>query len=366
MSHSMMKSALAGVVSAMCISTTFAQTANTPPDAPGELKTGREKAIPPTDGTVQGDDQKPTEQGVNGTDRNQGMSVERTEEKPADRSRNADQNKMADRNRAADQNRAARADQPMAGSDEARQSFDRLRDAEKREMEQQGNRTVQVREMALWGIGADVKDKLHDAMDELAENPDKAHKCVMHAANIMELQSAMADTEAKNDLMQEAQSLRDVAQQIEYRQTLSKDQLKPAFAKASLALARFYQQSATAGLQRADEEQTGYSLHCAAEYLSVAHTYGELPPNLDVSVALLDANRFSEQVIKDSKHTTAQVQMTGEQAEGDLKQQMGASNDMRQKEAKRVIDQLGRAIQQTDLASAPTMVEPRADARIGR
>ena len=67
---------------------------------------------------------------------------------------------------------------------------------------------------------------------------------------------------------------------------------------AALAAAAFYQQSAKLGYGKTEEEQTGYTLKGAAEYLTGAHVYAELRPTGEVSRAAFDAERLGQQIIR--------------------------------------------------------------------
>jgi len=234
---------------------------------------------------------------------------------------------------------------------ESSPGIDRLRTAEQREMEKQGNRMVQVPERAIWGMGEAVADTMHEAMEMLAKDPDKAHLKVKQVANLVDIQAAMFEDPAKQQLTQQAQNLRNLSQQIEYRQALSKDNLRQPFAQASIALADAYQQAAKMGLDRQDAERTGYALKNAAGFLSVAHTYAERSPSGTVSTAILDADRMGEQIIRTSKFTTQQISRMGEsqnQGEGDL----AAYQKRMQDDTRQVIDELGQAIRTAEVVAS--------------
>ena len=302
---------------------------------------------------------------------------------------------------------AQQAQQPQpTGGQQAGQAAQRLSEVyerERAEAQRQGSRRVEVREQALWGLSEVAKERMHDAMKHLVEEPDKAYKDIMLTANVLELQASLGRDRqqqqqgasrqgvspqgeqgqpqqqaqgqqqqggsATDRLMKQAEQLRDLAKDVEYKLVLNKDDLKQPFAQASLALADFYQEAARAGVGKGDEEQTGYTLRGAAEYFQIAHTFAEKRPSVEVSKAILDADRLSEQIVKLSKATTGQKQKEGGTAkadgqggdpkqakgEGDLKDQEarvagarvgGQQQGGQQEEARRVVEQLGRAINQ--------------------
>ena len=192
-----------------------------------------------------------------------------------------------------------------AFADDAKQGLKNVMEQQKQEVKQQGDRQVQVPEKAIWGLGELPPDLMTKAMDQLASEPDMAKLKVMQAANILQLTAAMSpDNSESQMLMEQADTLRKCAFKIETRQVISKSQLKEPFARASLAAAKYYQASAKMGLQKQDEEKTGYSLKGASAYLTAAHVFSGREPTAEVSRAAYDANVLAGQIIKGSKPTT--------------------------------------------------------------
>ncbi len=264
------------------------------------------------------------------------------------------------------------------GRDGGQQQLDQLRQREKSEEDAQGDRRVEVREKALWALG-DLPPKLmHRAMEKMAQEPDEARKAVMQSANILELQSALSQGQGRGGdrLTAEAESLRELARRIEYKEVLSRDELKEPFSRAAMAAASFYQEAAQAGLQRQDEEQTGYTLKAASEYFTAAHAFGEKQPTGEVSRAIFDADRLSSQIVKLSKPTTYQSEQRGDGAtarregEGDLRDnartagaRAGEGAGSIPQEADRVISTLGDAIRQAGgTAAEPAGAQNRSPA----
>lgn len=281
---------------------------------------------------------------------------------------------------------------------QAAQKLSEVYEREQAEAQRQGSRPVEVREQALWGLSDIAKERMHDAMKNLVQEPDKAYKDIMLTANVLELQASLGKSRdqqrggqrqgvtpqgeqgqqqqaqqqggSKADkLLRQAEQLRDLAKHVEYKLVLTKDDLKQPFAEASLALADFYQEAAQAGVGKADEEQTGYTLRNAAEYFQIAHTFAERRPSVEASKAIFDADRLGSQIVKLSKATTGQKQNENQsakadgqsgdrqqkQGEGDLKEQearvagarVGGEQAGQLQEARRVVEQLGKAIEQT-------------------
>jgi hypothetical protein len=307
-------------------------------------------------------------------------------------------------------------------SDQPQQQLEQTKRQEKAEMRQQGDRKIEVREMALWSLGDLPPHLMHKAMEKLADDPAEARKAVMQAANILELQASLAiqkaDAQAaqqqsnrtspsgderissRNDstsgqggqgqssssskgvgayqamtggdwsntrdqgLWRAAEDLRELAMRIEYKQALTKDDLREPFARASLAMASFYQRAAQSGLQRQDEEQTGYTLKGAAEYFSAAHTFCQMRPTPEASRAMFDGERLAKQIVQLSKPTTVQKDQKNEasrnaRGEGDLNDARTAA--ARQADAKslpqeagQVIANLGDAIRQAEAKHGTT------------
>ena len=304
----------------------------------------------------------------------------------------------------------AQQPQPIGGQQagQAAQRLSEVYEREQAEAQRQGSRRVEVREKALWGLSSVARERMHDAMKHLVEEPDKAYKDIMLTANVLELQASLGKDRqqqqqgagrqgvtpqgeagqqqpqgqqaqaqqqgggsATDRLMRQAEQLRDLAKHVEFKMVLTRDDLKQPFAEASLALADFYQEAAQAGVGKADEEQTGYTLRNAAEYFQIAHTFAEKRPSVEASKAILDADRLGEQIVKLSKATTGQKQKEEQTAkadgqggdpkqakgEGDLKEQEARVAGARgggqqqgggqQEEARRVVEQLGKAIDET-------------------
>jgi hypothetical protein len=179
----------------------------------------------------------------------------------------------------------------------------------KQEAEAQGDRKIQVAERAVWGLGELPPKLMSKACELIATDADKAKLSVMQAANILELTASIGkDTGESRELMEQAKQLRDVAGKIETRQILTQDQLKQPFARAALAAAKYYEAAARNGLEKNDEEQTGYTLMGAAGYLTAAHVFADKEPTAEVSRAAYDANVTAQQIVRLSKETTVQPQ----------------------------------------------------------
>lgn len=184
------------------------------------------------------------------------------------------------------------------------QQLEEVKQRQLREFMAQGGQKVEVRQSAIWGLGELPPTLMHRAMEALANDPEEAVRQVMQAGSILELQSALAQGEQAERLRSAANDLRDLSFRIHFRQVLTQDQLKPAFAQATLAAARYYQAEAQEGLRRNDEEKTGYSLKAAADYLSAAHTFAGRQPTPQVSLATYNARTVAEQIIQNSRPTS--------------------------------------------------------------
>jgi hypothetical protein len=258
---------------------------------------------------------------------------------------------------------------PDRTHEHSQQQLEQTKRIEQSEMHRHGDRKVEVREMALWSLGELPPHLMHRAMEHLADDPQEARKAVMAAANIIELQASLAIQKAETHAVQQqedrhepvtgndrissregaagssssssssssasaeagrgirsyqaasggdwshtrdqglwraAEELRDLAMRIEYRQVLTRDELRQPFERASIAMASFYQRAAKEGFDRQDPEETGYTLKGAADYLAAAHAFGQQRPTAATSRALFDADRLGEQIIKLSKPTTVQ------------------------------------------------------------
>jgi hypothetical protein len=306
---------------------------------------------------------------------------------------------------------------PDRTHEQSQQQLEQTKRLEKREMQQDGDRKVEVRERALWALGELPPHLMHKAMEHLADDPREAHKAVMQAANIIELQASLAIQQAETRAVQQqedrhepvtgndrisaregaataggasktsvpaeadrgvrsyqaasggnwsdtrdqglwraAGELRDLAMRIEYKQVLTKDELRAPFERASVAMASFYQRAAKSGFDRQDLAETGYTLKGAAEYLAAAHAFGQERPTAATSRALFDADRLGEQIIKLSKPTTVGRQNasaenpTNANDQGDTARTAGARQAAAPipQETGQVIANLGDAIRQAE------------------
>jgi hypothetical protein len=307
---------------------------------------------------------------------------------------------------------------PDRTHEHSQQQLEQTKRIEKAEMRRQGDRKVEVREMALWSLGELPPHLMHKAMEHLADDPQEARRAVMQAANIVELQASLAIQKAETQAVQQqedrhepvtgndrisaregaagspkasvpaeaergvrsyqaasgggwgdtrdqglwraAEDLRDLAMRIEYRQVLTRDELREPFARASIAMASFYQRAAKSGFDRQDAEETGYTLKGAAEYLAAAHAFGQQRPSAQTSRALFDADRLGEQIIRLSKPTT--VGRDRQTASGDnapaAADQADAARTAAARESNAVIPQeTGQAI--TNLGDAIRQAESR-------
>jgi hypothetical protein len=332
----------------------------------------------------------------------------------------------------------ASAQQPQQQSSpdnkQPQQQLEETKRQEKTEMRRQGDRKVEVREMALWSLGELPPHLMHKAMEHLADEPAEARRAVMQAANIIELQASLAIQKAEAQAVQQqrqsdaqardaggvgrtasgddrissrdsassssssssanasrdkgigayqastggdwsntrdqglwraAEDLRELAMKIEYKQVLTKDELREPFARAATSMAAFYQKAAESGLQRQDEEQTGYALKGAAEYLAAAHAFGQRRPTPETSRAIFDGERLANQIVKLSKPTTLQKDQKNDtartaDASGDLNDAARTAGGRQPnaqsipQEAGQVISNLGDAIRQAETRQGAT------------
>lgn len=303
---------------------------------------------------------------------------------------------------------------------QSQQQLEQTKRQEKVEMRQQGDRKVEVREMALWSLGELPPHLMHKAMEKLADEPAEAKRAVMQAANIIELQASLAIQKAQaqavdnqrqdsgnrdsggvgrpaagddrissrdaassssspsssgsskdasrdkgigayqastggdwsntrdQGLWRAAEDLRELAMRIEYKQVLTRDELREPFARAATSMAAFYQKAAENGLQRQDEEQTGYTLKGAAEYLAAAHAFAQRKPTPETSRAIFDGERLANQIVKLSKPTTLQKDQKNDAARsadaaGDLNDAARTAG-ARQADAKSIPQEAGQVI----------------------
>lgn len=232
-----------------------------------------------------------------------------------------------------------RNESSASSSQDAEAALKQVAEQRKQEMEAQGSRKVEVQEKAIWGLGELPPKLMTKACEQLAEDADKAKLSVMQAANILELTASIGkDSGEARQLIEQANQLREIAMKIETREIISRDQLKQPFAKASLAAAKYYEAAARNGLQKNDEEQTGYTLMGAAGYLTAAHVFAEQKPSAEVSRAAYDANVTAEQIVKLSKNTTIKpegMQMTGNRGQDEQGSVQGSADNSTQRRMER-------------------------------
>lgn len=213
------------------------------------------------------------------------------------------------------------------------------------EYRRQGDQEVEVPQRAIWVLGMLPPELMHQAVRELSEDPEAASTHIMQAANILQLHSALARGDAADRLQRAAQALNETALDVSLGQSLATRQLREPFAEASLAMARFYQQYADRGLERGDQEITGYSLKGASQYLSSAHTFAGNEPSPQTSLALYNARILGQQIVQSAKPTTYATARQGDGARGDAEQ--AAAREGRAtlpEETQRVIADLNAAL----------------------
>ena len=171
-----------------------------------------------------------------------------------------------------------------------------------------GDKKIEVAERAVWGLGELPPDLMTKAFDGLATNVRQSELNVMQAANILQLQAASnPDLDESDALGKQADALREVARKIEFREVITKEQLREPFAKAAIAAADYYRAEAGKGVSENDEEKTGYSLKGASAYLVAAHFFADKQPSPEVSLAAYNGDTLAEQIINGSKPTTYEV-----------------------------------------------------------
>ena len=198
-----------------------------------------------------------------------------------------------------------RSSQMNGTSGDAAQQIEQVKQQRQQEASAQGDRKIEVREKAAYGLGELPPDLMTKAIMDIAADPKSATVSVLQAANLLEIVAAVdADAPESKALVEQSKALRDTARQIEFRQLLSPDGLKRPFAKAALAGADYYRASAAKGLEQNDEETVGYSLKGAGQYLAVAHVFAEKEPSAQVALASYNAEVLADQIINASKPTT--------------------------------------------------------------
>ena len=206
---------------------------------------------------------------------------------------------------------AIHAQQNQSGGD-AGQALEQLKEKQRQEIERQGSRTISVQEKAVYGLAELPPELMNQAFEQISTDPSIAKIRVLQIANILQLLSALGDeSQEAQDLQQQARELRDVALKIEFKELVTREELRQPFAKAALKAAAFQQASAKKGIENNDEEQTGYSLKGAGAYLTVAHVFAGKSPSAQVSRAAYDASTLGEQIIQNAQPTTY-ASMTGD------------------------------------------------------
>lgn len=205
------------------------------------------------------------------------------------------------------QDRDQQRDQQQGATTDPQQQLNQVKQAQLREFMAQGDRQVQVREAAVWALSDLPPELMHRAMERLSQKPEDAVTSVLQAANILELQSAIAAGQSSERLRNTARELNDIAFQIHFKQLLTQDDLRQPFARAAIAAATYYQEAAQEGVKRNDEERTGYSLRNASRYLSLAHTFAQKEPTAQVSLAAYNADTLGEQIVRNSRPTSYDV-----------------------------------------------------------
>lgn len=181
-----------------------------------------------------------------------------------------------------------------------------------------GDKKIEVAERAVWGLGELPPDLMTKAFDGLATNVKQSELCVMQAANILQLQAASNPELPESELLKEqAEALREVARKIEFREVITKEQLREPFAKAAIAAADYYRAEAGKGVEMNDEEKTGYSLKGASAYLTAAHFFADKQPSAQASLAAYNGDVLAEQIINGSKPTTYEVAKNSDNKGGD-------------------------------------------------
>ena len=247
------------------------------------------------------------------------------------------------------------------------QSLEQVKQARQSEADRQGGRMIQVREKAVWGLSDVAQERIFSAMKHLVEEPDKAEKDLMVLADVIELQASLGGQEGQQRGAQAAEPIRDASQRVRYKQLVTKQELQRTLGQAALSLAQVQFQGARQGVERQDQEQTGYPLTSAATFLGIAHTLLDRQPATDVSRAIYDAETLGKQIVKLSQPTTGQgaqqtagrngdgtgdLANTARQAGGRIGGEGAAANAM-PAEARRVVEQFGQALQQSRTSLQP-------------
>ena len=251
---------------------------------------------------------------------------------------------------------------PPASAASAEQALEDVKEMQKKEYDQQSDRMVQVEESAIYGLAELPPTLMSEAYLKLTRDPDQSKLLVLQSANILQALSALGDGPEAQQLKQQSESLRDVAWQIGFRQLTNQKDLKPPFAKATLAAAAFQQASAARGLEMNNEEQLGYSLKGASAYTAITHAFLEKNPDAQVSRAVYDASTVGEQIISNSLPTTYAVQMRDQQGTSKSgvnpdQQRVNATGDAKSADANipaetnQIIADLGEAIQSINLGN---------------
>jgi hypothetical protein len=270
------------------------------------------------------------------------------------------------------------------------QSLDQVKQARKSQMQSEGSHQIQVAERAIYGLPEVAKDRMFMAMRHIVEEPAKAKVDMMVLADVIELQSAAAQSGGQSGTSsqmgsssvsgssqsqsQAAEQVRDAAMRIEFKQLVTKQELQQSLAQAAIALAQTQYQLAQQGLQQQDANRTAYPLMYAGEFLGIAHTLSDKKPSDQVSKAIYDAQTLGHQLVALSQPTTGQQssqasgqaskqsiddlaqaaagQMSGtgagagQTAAGQTGAQSGQGNTKMSSEAQRIVQEFGQALQQ--------------------
>ncbi len=154
---------------------------------------------------------------------------------------------------------------------------------------------VQVADAALWELGRMTPRLLHEAVEKLASDPRAAHDAAVHAASILELQSALGRGGPEGErVAREAAAIRTAAAQIARRQVLDREELGVTFAGAALAAAALHHHAAEQALSGGDERLAVVTVQGAADHLAAAQVLGELEPSSAATRAIAGAHALAE------------------------------------------------------------------------
>lgn len=184
---------------------------------------------------------------------------------------------------------------------------------------------------------------------DLARNDPKAAAAELHiAAGYMDMQASRAQGDDKQQLTKAADDVRKTADDLTRGNAKDPAQLKQAFTRADLALARHFQSKASDELQKKTAVRAGHDLQGAADAFDAAVAWSGRPAPAQAASAVADARRLAAQLIipqssANSNGATGEARTAGAKVGGSA-QQHAQGGDIPQN-ASKTAQALGDAIQ---------------------